>query len=194
MIDGLSRQFEMENSLQRQRIDADQAQSAAYMLNNQHEIQAALIEQITPRKVVEDIRMKLEGKRINSEGVLEEVSDPLMNKMGISKMIVLVESVVNINTIMSAFSDETKINSIMIDLMDKIIDDLTLNWKRYGIKSKADLDRIEGIIKYMSYPTLLRALYGGERRFLGKVTVENISNAPRPSEQKKDGFLSRFKL
>jgi hypothetical protein len=108
-------------------------------------------------------------------------------------MMLAVKSVVNINTIMSALREE-KINGLMVELLDEIIDDLTLNWKAYDVKNKADLDKIEGIIKRMSYPALMRSCEGGERRFLGRVTFENLSTPMKFQQEEKGGWLSKLKL
>lgn len=192
-MDPYEQNFNAQAVLQQQNIDAEQSHRAGYMLEDRQAVQAALIEQINPNKIVEEIKLTLEGKIRDELGEIKQIGPPLMNDNGINKVIILVRSVVNLNTVMSAM-EEKKINELMIELMDKIIDDLSLNWKEYKIKTKTDLDTIEGIIKFMAYPTLMRANLGGERRFLGRVTVENISTAPRMPEAKKEGFFSRFKL
>ena len=193
MIDPVERQFEMESSLNREQLDAQQAGNASIMLQNQQENQAVLVDQLNPERVVDSIKLILEGKQKDEYGEIKEVSDPLMNQKGINKIIVSIRSVVNLNTVMSAIK-ENKINEFMIDLMDEIIDDLTLNWKAYDIKEKSDLDKIEGVIKRMAYPAFMRSKEGGERRFLRGVTVENISSRPPLPQSKKDGFFGRFKL
>jgi len=192
-INPVEENFQAQSALQQQELNAQQNQNAGYMLQNQHEIQAALIAQINPNKVIKEIKLIFEGNEEDELGNIKHVSDPLMNQKGINNIIISIKSIVNINTIMSAL-DEKRINDLMIDLMDEIIDNLTLNWKDYEIQSKSDLDKIEGIVKRMAYPTLMRALRGGERGFLGRVTVENISTAPRLPQQKKEGFWGRFKL
>jgi len=101
--------------------------------------------------------------------------------------------VVNQNTIMSALK-ETVIHKLIINLQDEIIDDLTLNWKEYGINEKTDLDTVEGLCKRTAYPALMRSKEGGERRFLGTTTVETINSSPRSLPNQKPSFLSKFKL
>lgn len=189
----IAEQYEAQAAIQQQQLG--QQQNPQYVLQQQQEIQAALIAQINPRKTVHEIRMLLEGKEFDEEkDEWTEVNEPLLNDKGVNKMMLAVKSVVNINTIMSAL-DEKKINALMIELMDEIIDDLTLNWKTYEIRNKADLDKVEGIVKRMAYPALMRAREGGERRFLGRVTFENLSNPLKlPSQEDKGGWLSKLKL
>jgi len=193
-IDPVTQQYGYEAQLQRERVGSEVSMQAPYLLQQQRDTQAALLEQLDPEKIILEMKLTLKGLRFDeTTGKTEIESEPLMNDLGIGRMIASVRSVVNQNTIMSAL-DERLINRLMIDFTDDIIDDLTLNWKEYGIKYKADLDRVEGICKRMALATLMRCLHGGERNFLGKTTVESINTAPRFMPQKKESFFSKFKL
>jgi len=193
MKDSIEREYEMQSNLNKEQLDAQQAGNASMMLQNQQETQAVLIEQLSPDKIIENIKLILEGSIRDEYGEIKKIGDPLMNQKGVNNLMISIRSVVNINTIMSAIREE-KINEFMIDLMDEIIDDLTLNWKEYDIKNKSNLDKIEGIIKRMAYPAFMRSKEGGERIFLKGVTVENISSRPTFQPMKKEGFFERFKL
>lgn len=186
-------QYEAQATLQKQNIEAQQGLNSGMLMNNQQQTQAALVQQINPEETVQEIRLMLEGKEELPSGDIKQVTEPLLNEEGINQMMLIVKSMVNINTIMSAL-DEKKIHLLMIELTDNVIDTLTLNWKQFGIKSKGDLDIIEAIIKNMTYPTLMRSKEGGERKFLGKITVENISTTPQFKSSKPEGFLSKFKI
>lgn len=187
-------QYEVESRLQNEKMTKEQEMNAPYLLQQQRETQAALIEQLNPEKIIAEMKLTLKGKRIDEEtGNVVEEGEPLMNDLGIGRMISTVRSLVNQNTIMSAL-DEKMINKLMIDFSDDVIDDLTLNWKEYDIKYKTDLDRIEGICKRMGLLALMRCLSGGERRFLGTTTMESISTQPRFVPQKQSNILSKFKL
>ncbi len=190
----LTNQYNIESGLQRERIEGERSLNAPYMLQNQRDTQAALLEQLNPEKLIEEMKLTLKGLRFDEiTGKIEKEGEPLMNDLGIGRMVATVRSVVNQNTIMSAL-EERMINKIMVDFLDDIIDDLTQNWKEYNIKYKADLDRIEGICKRMALAALMRCKFGGERRFLGTTTVESISTQPRFQPQKKENFWSKFKL
>jgi len=193
MISPEEQQFQMQSSLQRQAVEGEQNMNAAAMVNNQQQIQAALVEQINPDKILRNLELKLEGKIDDGYGNITKVRDPLMNKKGISNMILITSAIVNQNTIMSSLN-EKEIGKLMKNMTDDIIDKLTLNWKEYDIKDKTDLDTIHNIIVNTSFLALKRALFGGEKGFLSKITVENISSAPRNQLPKKQGFIDRFKL
>lgn len=190
--DPMQRQFEMSRALQEEQTGTELSTQAPYLIQQQQMAQAALMEQLNPDEIINTIKFTLRGE-VQIEGEIRKESIPLMNDFGIGKTVLTIRSVVNVNTIMSALS-EVQIGRLMIDLMDEIIDDLTLNWRAYGIRQKSDLDKIEGVIKRLAYPALMRSKEGGERRFLGRTTVESITTAPRMPQQKREGFWSRFKL
>jgi len=189
----LAQQYQAQSALQQQGIEAEMGTQAPYMLQNQQTVQAALLEQLNPNRVIEEIKRTLKGQTIDEEGKIIQEGEPLMNDFGIGRIISLLRSVVNINTTISAL-EENQIKSIAINLMDNVIDDLTLNWRVYGIKNESDRDTVHNIILNMVYPALMRCKRGGERGFLGRTTVESINTAPRFNPQKKEGFWSRFKL
>lgn len=187
-------EFNAQRDLQQAQIDAETRLNAPGIMQNQQAVQAALVEQINPVHVLKQIQLQLRGQMEDPyTGEIQQISEPLMNEVGTGNMLVLASSVVNQNTIMSSF-DEKEINKMILQLGEDITDDLTMNWKEYGIKDKTKLDVIEDIVLFMSYSSLKRALSGGERRFLGTTTVESINTAPRMMPQKKEGFLSRFKI
>ena len=192
-IDPMQEQYKMQSALQKEGIEGEMGAQAPYMLQQQQTIQAALLEQLNPERTIKEIRLTLKGQREDEEGRIVKEGDSLMNDKGIGNIILSIKSVVNTNTVMSALKEVT-IKKMMIDLMDDIIDDLTLNWKEYGIKNENDRDRVEGCVKRMVYPALMRSCEGGERRFLGRTTVKSINTAPRFQSQKKENFWSKFKL
>jgi hypothetical protein len=194
MIDPTEREFRMSKSLQKDQIDAEMQGAAPYLLQDKQLTQAALMEQLDPEEIIEEIKRTLKGVKINKlTGEQTKEAEPLMNDEGISKIILTMRSVVNKNIIMSAIQ-EPMINKLTADLANEIVDELTLNWKEYGIKNKSDVDKIEGVCKRMAYAALMRSKEGGERRFLGTTTVENISSTPQAIPQEKKSFFSRFKL
>ena len=189
----LFEQYQVEKALNQDKIDADKFSNAQVMMQNQQVVQAALIEQINPLHVLEEIELKLQGYERKWDGSIKRRGEPLMNDFGINRVLLLLSSVVNQHTIMSALKDE-EIGKLTLELADRLTDNLTLNWKEYGIKEDSELDIIFIIIIMPVYISLKRALEGGERRFLGTTTVESITTAPRITGQKKESFWSNFRL
>ena len=186
-------QFNMSSALQKQEIEGEQSVHAPYIQQQSQMVQAALVEQINPDKILDDLELRLRGYKRKFDGTLIKSGLPLMNENGVMAMIAYTSSIVNQNTIMSAYKKE-QIAKLMTQFMEVLVNDLTLNWREYGIVNKSYLDLIANMIMNCAFPALNRALEGGERRFLGTTTIENISSMPRMPQVKKEGFLSRFKL
>lgn len=186
-------QFRMQSALQQNELDKEQNIHAGYMQQQSDITKAALVEQINPDKIVDDLELRLRGYRKKWDGSMQRLGSPLMNEIGVGKMITFASSVVNLHTIMGAL-DEKQISKLMIQLMDTVTDNLTMNWRKWGIVDKSDVDIVHDMVMITCYSALNRALYGGERKFLGTTTIENISSAPKMPQIKKEGFRSRFKL
>ena len=185
--------YEVNSALQQQNIQAQTSLNAPALLQNQQVIQAALVEQTNPSHILEDIELKLRGYKQNYDGTVEQITEPLMNSLGIGRMILLISSVVNQNTILSHL-ESVEIGKLMIRLSDDIIDDLVLNWREYEIKDKMTLDYIVNIILFPSFMALKRAYKQNEKNWLNKTVVESINTQPRLDLKKKGGFFNRLKL
>lgn len=185
--------FNMQSALQKQELETEQNVHAPYIQQQSQMVQAALVEQINPDKILDDLELRLRGFKRKYDGNLIKSGLPLMNDTGVMTMLTYASSVVNQHTIMSAY-DKEQISKLIVELMNAVTDDLTLSWKEYGILQKSHIDLIHNIIMITCYSALNRALSGGERRFLGTTTIENISSMPKMNPIKKEGFLSRFRL
>lgn len=194
MADSMEQQFAYERQLQQDKMAGDTTLNAPHMLDAQREAALGLITQLNPQQVITMMKLLLQGKReeFDAEGNKEIVAEgePLMNDAGIGKMIILMSSIINASTVMSALPEQ-RINELMLNTLNSICFHLEAenNWKRYDIR-KSDLDIIHEIIRNSCYSCLMRARDAGERSFLGKTTIETISNAPRG---KKEGWLDKIR-
>lgn len=190
-------EYNMQRNLQteglRQQADAEMQANAPYLVQQQQMTQAALVEQTNPTNVLKDIEMRLRGKEEKFDGTVVDIGKPLMNNKGIARIRTLLSAIVNQNTILSHLEDR-EIGRMIITLGDDLCDDLTLNWKDYDIKDKVLLDHIVDICLMNAYMALKRAWKQNEKNWLNKAVVENINTAPRMLPQKKETFMSRFKL
>lgn len=185
--------YQMQQGLQQQNTDAQAALYAPQTFKQQDENRAVLVDQTNPDKVVETIILSLKGLKKDMYGQIVKYREPVMNDLGIGDMEFLMRAVVNQNTILSHL-DEQRINNIILRLGKDIVDALSLNWKEYGIKDKALLSFIDSSILIPCYMALQRAWEQNEKNWLGKISVENISNAPKLPMPKRDGFWSKFRL
>lgn len=193
-MDELDRTYQYQKDLKGMELDANRTLYAQQLQQESHASQAALVEQTNPLKILMDIEFKLRGERMIGYGESVKIvkfGEPIMNDMGISRMIFLLSSIVNQNTIFAHLQDE-EINKLIIKISDDIVDDLTLNWNDYGIKDKMLLDYIVDALVIPSFMALKRAWRQNEKNWLNKTVVESITTSPR-LPQKKESFMSRFK-
>ena len=191
--DPVAQEYSYQQTLQQQMQAHQAAMQTPYMFEQQQQHQAVLVEQTNPSKVIDDIDLSLRGYERKYDGTLKKVGEPMMNDLGIGRMRFLMRTVINQNTILSHLED-SEISKLIIQLSDDVIDDLTLNWRDYGIKDKIMLDHVVDAITFPAYLALKRSLGQNEKNWLGKISVENISNAPRIPMGKKEGFWSKLKL
>ena len=186
-------QYQMQGMLQQQQIDAQSTMYAPQLQEQVQQVQAVLVEQTNPKKVVEMIMLRLRGLQKDSEGRLVKVAEPKMNKEGIDNIWFMLDSHINQNIILSNVEIK-EIQSIMSSIQEDLVDDLALNWKRYGITKKTDLDTINNSVLINIYLALKRAQGQNEKNWLGKISVEQISGRGGMIAPKKDSFWSKFKI
>jgi hypothetical protein len=185
--------YAINADLQRQGSDLDNMKYVPQMYEQMQQNQAILVEQTDPKKVVKTIIMRLQGREERPDGTIVQWGKPKMNRAGIENFKYILDSFINQNTIFTHLDDK-QISKIIIEVADMITDDLTLNWKAYGIINKTDLDTIHDTVIINIFNSLNRALGQNEKNWIKSFTVENVSNAPRLQSPKKEGFLSKFKL
>lgn len=185
--------YQAQQNLQQQEIEGQQAMYAPQIHEQVQQAQAVLVEQTNPNKVVEAIILRLRGKKKNPDGSETQVSAPKMNEIGIENMWFILDSFVNQHITLSHF-DSSTIKNMMRQIAKDLTLDLQLNWREYGIKKKTDMDTISNSILININACFKRAEGQGEKNWLSKISVEQISSAPHLSRQKKDNFWSKFRL
>lgn len=185
--------YQAQESLQRQQIEGQQVMYAPQMAEQVQQTQAVLVEQTNPKKIVENIMLRLRGKRKLDNGSEEKIGEPKMNEKGIEAIWFILDSHINQNIIYSRL-DIHQISQIMESISDDLVDDLALNWKRYEIKNKTDLDVINNSILVNIYLALKRAEGQNEKNWVGKISIENISGGGSIQKPKSEGFWSKFRL
>lgn len=185
--------YQMQNALQQQQIDAQQMAYMPQLHEQAQQNQAVLVAQTDPKRVVKEIVLRLKGLEEKPDGSLIQVSQPKMNKEGIDNVIFMLDSHINDNIRLSHLTND-EIGHIMDSLQEDLVDDLTLNWRHYGIKRKTDLDSINNSILINVFNILKRAEGQNEKNWLGKISWENISGMQRLPQPKKESWLNKFRL
>ena len=185
--------YNAQSALQQQQIDAQTSMYAPQLQEQIQQTQAVLVAQTNPKKVVRDIMLRLRGMEERPDGSTVVVAEPKVNKSGVDNIWFVLDSHINQNVILSHLT-EKEISNIMDSIQEDLVDDLSLNWKEYGITKKTDLDTINNSILVNIYLALKRAEGQNEKNWLGKISIENISGTSRPQFKKSEGFWSKFRL
>ncbi len=185
--------YRMQEALQQQSLDAQTGMNAPQLFEQQQQQQAILVEQTNPRNTIKDIILRLRGIEEKADGTQVQVAEPKMNKRGIDNIWFILDSHINQNIILSHLTDK-EISRLIEGVQRDLVDDLSLNWKEYGIQKKTDLDTINNSVLFNIFMALKRAEGQNEKNWLGRISVENISSASRLPQPKKEGFWGKFRL
>lgn len=185
--------YQMQEALQRNQLETQTAMNAPQMFEQMSQNQAVLVEQTNPKKIVDEIMMRLRGLEKKPDGTLVQVATPKMNKSGMENAWFILQSHINQNVILSHLESE-QIPPLMIAISNDLVDNLALNWKDYGITKKTDLDDINNSILTNIFMALKRAEGQNEKNWLGKISIEQISGGSHLPKMKKEGFWDKFKL
>lgn len=185
-------QLETQERLARQSSDDQQKVYAPQLHEHLQQAQAVVIQEINPNKVVKDVLRELEGKEIDENGEVIRVSTPYLNDEGLKMAKFFLRGVINQSNTLSHLEDH-EIQRIMEALQNDLVEDLGINWKKYGINNRTTCDLINNILLINSLTVLKRAREQNEKNFLRGITIESISGGQQ-QKTKKDSFLSKFKL
>lgn len=183
----------LQKDIQQSNQDKDFMKYAPQLQEQIKENQAILVEQVNPKKIVQDVVLALLNLEEIGYNKYRKLGEPLMNDVGINAMRFILRGVVNQSTTLSHL-DSKQVSKIMMRLSDDITDDIAYNRLRYGIDDKMMLDHIVNIVSLACFMVLQRALEQNEKNWLGKISVESINNAARIPSPKKEGFLDKLRL
>ena len=185
--------MQAQSAFQGENIQQQQLPSMPQLHEQMQQNQAILVAQTDPKKIIKEIILRLEGKEELNDGSIIKVGDPLINEIGIRKIKFILDSHINDNVRLSHL-ERHDISRRMEILGSDLVDNLTLNNKLYGIKNKTDLDDINNAVLCNIFDVLKRAEGQGEKNWLGKISVEQISGGQRIAPPKKGGVWEKFKL
>jgi hypothetical protein len=154
--------------------------------------EAGIIKELSPKKVLEQIYMKLKGYEYDYEKQdYFKIAEPLMNDKGISKYISILGSVISdIVTFSNYKADE--INNLTLYVCEKAIPTIHINYQEYGIKDKSDLQIIDIQIFNLTLAAFKKAMGAGDRN-----VVRGTFELPRDpyqqrNENNRPSFLGGF--
>ena len=184
--------YQAQEALQKHSREDQQMMYSAQIREQFKENQAVLVDQTNPKKIVKEIILRLRGLEEDGEGRVTQIAEPKLNRIGIDNIWFVLDSHINQNVILSHLK-VNEISNIMEAIQEDVVDDLSLNWKIYGIRKKTDLDMINDAILTNVFMALKRAEGQNEKNWLGRISFENVNQTKMP-QQKSGGFLSQLRL
>lgn len=155
-----------------------------------------VIRELSPKKILMDLRMNLKGFEWNPEKKLyEKIDEPLMNDEGIRRYIAVMHSVITDLVTFSNYSPE-EIGGLVLYVCDNTLPSIHVNYKEYGIKTKSDLFIVDTQIFNLTLAAFKKAVGAGDRNVIGRTISESImtrSGIPMQNmREEKKGFFNRM--
>lgn len=145
-----------------------------------------------PENAVFKVECKFRNIKVDDEGKVVRLGDPLMNDYGISQVIGMIESAVNESTVWAWLEDRPEVDNIRNFFADTLARDLMRNRVVYNISDESARDRIfmESVI--FVHLCLKRAFKQGERGFW-KGSNQNVRHEVVQQQASKNwlGWLKR---
>jgi len=163
---------------------------------NEEAAEIGIIRELSPKKVLEQLRMNLKGffwDYVDKKYVKVDGFEPLLNDKGIAKYLSIMSAVITDLVTFSNYRDD-EINRLVLFVCDKVIPTIHINYNEYGIKEKSDLQIIDVQIFNLTLAAFKKAVGAGDRNVVRGTISESIMN--RPNNQggypEKRGFLSKI--
>jgi hypothetical protein len=160
--------------------------------------EVGVIRELSPKKVLEQLRRNLKGEFYDYEKknyMPIPGFEPLLNDKGIAKYMSIISSVITDLVTFSSYGP-TEIPQLVLYVCEKAIPIIHINYKKYGIKEKSDLQILDIQIFNLTLAAFKKALGAGDRNVIGRTISENIVNrsgqvAPL-SDRRNKGFFSKM--
>lgn len=186
MMDDYARQLTGQKELIGAQSDASLKPYLPTIHQQLQDSQAIILQQIDPKKVVNEVLLELSGLKENSDGDFVRIRKPYMNRRGLDNIRIRMKATINQNTIMSSLEDKD-IRNLMLQLARDLAFDIALNWQEYGIRDRAICNTVMNIILLNSFIALKRSEGQNEKRFLKGIAFENVGGATTAANKRKEG-------
>ncbi|MFB6115364.1 MAG: hypothetical protein ABEK04_03650 [Candidatus Nanohalobium sp.] len=115
-----------------------------------------------------------QGNIVDEDEKVEDHS--LMNETGIKTVMAKFRAVVDKNQALSNYQPE-EIKNLMRDEHETLARDLIVNWSRYGINDRSQLDEVVAMVTNNEYSVLKRAENGMTLENLAESSEESLTRA-----------------
>jgi len=170
----------------------DELEEVAPPLMRSDGTEVGIIRELSPLKVLNQLRMELRGYHWDyDEKKWVKLREPLMNDKGIGKYLSIISSVV-IDLVTFSNYPHDEINKLVEYVCEKAIPVIHINYKKYGIKDKSDLQILDIQIFNLTKAAFHKALGAGDRNVIGRTYGEQITYRPSYPKHQEGGILSKL--
>ena len=145
-------------------MEQPQQLPSSSLMTPRDEYGGSIITLTNPEKVIENAKLTYRSQIEDSDGVVHQNGEPLMNEEGINSVIGQIQTLVNQVTVMSNLN-KMEIPMLVEFLGDTLAKDLMMNRIRYDIKSSSSRDKIYFTALTSAFVCMKRAYEEGEKRF-----------------------------
>jgi hypothetical protein len=140
-----------------------------------------------PKQLLEDLEYQFKGMKKSASGKWVVVGEPLMNDIGITRIMNVLYSSVNRITIMSNISKQ-ELPVLMELVYSPIVEELMLNRKRFDIVNTTNCTTICDSAKFIAFVCIKRGYEEGDKRFWKGSISETRITQDKPGQNK--GWLN----
>lgn len=155
-----------------------------------HNFGGSILLLTNPENKLHKMELTLRSMKLDEKGNPISIGDPLLNDLGISSIIGIVQTIVDQDTVMSNLNKD-EIPMLIDFLGDTLAKDLMVNRKKYAINSSSSRDKIFFTVLTSSFICMKRAFEEGEKRFW-KGSQQDITTRVEGMGSQKRGMFSKM--
>lgn len=178
-IDYLRAQMNEQSNLQNEIGDQQTRLYAPQLKEQVDEMKAAVIAQTNPAKALKVLIAGFRGKYINEDNETEQIGEPMMNEVGISRISTAISPYLSDPARFGTVPKE-QIRSSSLQIINNLTTDIGINWRKYGMIEASMRDKVLDMLRTLIFFTLTRSEEGNEKNWLGKIVIESIGNQKKP--------------
>lgn len=184
----------MDSAMQPPEDYSGQFPQMPYMPANSNPLATNVTELTDPKIELRRFELMLKNCYEDEEGKEKSLGNPLMNQLGINSVMTQIGSVVSRVTFLSRYEKE-EIPRLMLMFSDGLIQDLTFNWKLYGIdpnNRNTIRTKVKRTAELVAFPAMKRAYEGATLRLISSITQDMTVKMLGQNDSKASGWLSKL--
>ncbi|MEX0595283.1 MAG: hypothetical protein WD512_02205, partial [Candidatus Paceibacterota bacterium] len=183
--------YNTQSALQNESAQENAKLYAPQLREQLSENQAAVIAQTNPSRALKVVIEGWKGNMIEDNKEIVKVGEPLMSQRGISRISSMLIPFIS-DPIRFGNLERKEVREIALQTVNDITQDIGLNWREYGIKEPTTRDIIIDSCLALILITLTRSEEQGEKNWLSKITLENVSGQSKLNPRREKSWADKY--